>query len=128
MARARHRRRGRARLQFLPRAGAPSHPAALRQTHRDIERRRRAPLEITTMTWLEQLLAKYPDTPKKRAKQWIVAGRVKANGVVVRQPQAEVTGEVELLDRRQVSLPVPLVIHPRVTLLHLDTALAVVNK
>jgi 23S rRNA pseudouridine1911/1915/1917 synthase len=80
------------------------------------------------MTLLDWLLEQFPDTPKKRARQWIQAGRVTVNGVVLRQPHAEVTGEIELLDRRQVSLPVPLAIHPRVTLLHLDPALAVVNK
>ena len=35
---------------------------------------------------LEWLLRKYPDTPKKRAKQWITAGRVSVNGVIVRLP------------------------------------------
>jgi 23S rRNA pseudouridine1911/1915/1917 synthase len=77
---------------------------------------------------IDRLIERFPDTPKKRAKQWIAAGRVTVNGLVVRQPHAEVDGEIELLDRRQVSLPVPLAIDPRVTLLHLDTALAVVNK
>jgi 23S rRNA pseudouridine1911/1915/1917 synthase len=80
------------------------------------------------MTLLDWLLEKYPDTPKKRAKQWIMAGRVSVNGVVIRQPHAAVEGAVELLDRRQVSLPVPFAIHPRLTLLHLDAALAVVDK
>jgi len=35
---------------------------------------------------LEWLLRKYPDTPKKRGKQWIAAGRVGVNGVIVRLP------------------------------------------
>jgi predicted rRNA methylase YqxC with S4 and FtsJ domains len=35
---------------------------------------------------LEWLLEKYPDKPKKRAKQWIMAGRVSINGVIIRQP------------------------------------------
>lgn len=79
-------------------------------------------------TLIDRLLQQFPDTPKKRAKEWIIAGRVCVNGVVIRQPHAEVTGQIELLDRRQVSLPVPMVIEPRLTLLHLDSALAVVNK
>src|ERR1044071_3017797 len=85
------------------------------------------------MTLLDWLLLKYPDTPKKRAKQWIVAGRVTVNGAVLRRPQ-EVLPEtvvVDLLDRQAQTLdcgPTGLPIHPRVTLLHLDTALAVVNK
>ena len=32
---------------------------------------------------LEWLLEKHPDTPKKRAKQWITAGRVSVDGVTV---------------------------------------------
>ena len=42
--------------------------------------------ENQTRPLLEWLLEKYPDTPKKRAKQWIAAGRVRVNGVIVRQP------------------------------------------
>jgi 23S rRNA pseudouridine1911/1915/1917 synthase len=85
------------------------------------------------MTLLDSLLQKYPDTPKKRAKEWIVAGRVTVNGVVQRRPQEVVTdpAAVELLDRHAQTLdcgPTGLPIHPRVTLLHLDAALAVVNK
>src|SRR5437667_1214868 len=85
------------------------------------------------MTLLDRLLQKYPETPKKRAKQWIQAGRVSVNGVVLRRPQ-EVVPEavtVELLDRQAQTLdcgPTGLPIHPRLILLHLDAALAVVNK
>jgi 23S rRNA pseudouridine1911/1915/1917 synthase len=85
------------------------------------------------MTLLDSLLQKYPDTPKKRAKEWIVAGRVRVNGSVVRRPQEVVpdSAAVELLDRHAQTMecgPVGLPIHPRVLLLHLDAALAVVNK
>lgn len=86
------------------------------------------------MTILDWLLQKYPDTPKKRAKQWILAGRVSVNGVVIRRPQEIIMdprAKVELLDRNATTLecgPTGLPIHPRVTLLHLDAALAVVNK
>ena len=85
------------------------------------------------MTLLDRLLQKYPETPKKRAKEWIQAGRVSVNGVVLRRPQ-EVVREaavVELLDRQAQTLDcgsTGLPIHPRVILLHLDAALAVVNK
>jgi 23S rRNA pseudouridine1911/1915/1917 synthase len=85
------------------------------------------------MTLLDWLLLKYPDTPKKRAKQWIAAGRVSVNGTVVRRPNHPIadSDKLELLDRHATTLdcdPTGLVIHPRVTLLHLDAALAVVNK
>ncbi len=83
---------------------------------------------------LEWLLRKYPDTPKKRAKQWITAGRVSVNGVIIRQPNRPIPDPqdtLELLDRRATALdcgPAGWRIHPRVNLLHLDAALAVVNK
>jgi 23S rRNA pseudouridine1911/1915/1917 synthase len=83
---------------------------------------------------LEWLLEKYADTPKKRAKQWILAGRVSVNGVVIRQPNAIIpdpSGTLELLDRNATALdcgPDGWQIHPRVAILYLDAALAVVNK
>ena len=45
----------------------------------------------TTRPLLEWLLEKYPDTPKKRAKQWITAGRVSVNGVVIRRPNQPIS-------------------------------------
>ena len=35
---------------------------------------------------LDWLLRKHPDTPKGRAKQWIVAGRVSVGGSIIRKP------------------------------------------
>jgi len=82
---------------------------------------------------LEWLLALHPDTPKTRAKQWIVAGRVSVNGQVIRKPQAlleDPGGTLRLLERQSTSLDCGegWQIHPRVSLLHLDSALAIVNK
>ncbi|HUI07978.1 MAG TPA: RluA family pseudouridine synthase [Verrucomicrobiae bacterium] len=83
---------------------------------------------------LEWLLEKHPDTPRKRAKQWIAAGRVSVNGVVIRRPNQPISSPpvtLTLLDRRATALdcgPAGWQIHPRVTLLYLDAALAVVNK
>lgn len=82
---------------------------------------------------LDWLLQKHPSTPKTRAKQWILAGRVSVGGVVVRKPHQRMTdpGEsLELLDRHATTLACGggWQIHPRVAILHLDTALAVVNK
>src|ERR1043166_7461827 len=85
-------------------------------------------------TLLEWLLERFPDTPKKRAKQWIAAGRVSVNGVVLRKPQQSLPdpgAALQLLDRQAKTLdcgPAGLPIHPRLILLHLDAALAVVNK
>lgn len=82
---------------------------------------------------LDWLLRKYPETPRKRAKQWIQAGRVSVHGEIVRQPHrimADPGPGLELLNRGATALSFGSgwQIHLRVALLHLDTALAVVNK
>jgi 23S rRNA pseudouridine1911/1915/1917 synthase len=83
---------------------------------------------------LDWVLHKYPDTPKKRAKEWIQAGRVSVNGVTIRQPHHRLFdpgAALAVSGRQAVTLDCGRdgwAIHPRVTLLYLDTALAVVNK
>jgi 23S rRNA pseudouridine1911/1915/1917 synthase len=83
---------------------------------------------------LDWLLRQYPDTPKTRAKQWIAAGRVSLHGEILRLPHQllpDPADALELLERRATVLecgPTGWAIHPRVTLLHMDAALAVVNK
>lgn len=82
---------------------------------------------------LDWLVKKHSDTPKKRAKQWILAGRVSVGGVVIRQPHHRLSDPGEalvLLDRHATVLNCGAgwQIHPRVALLHLDAALGIVNK
>jgi 23S rRNA pseudouridine1911/1915/1917 synthase len=82
---------------------------------------------------LDWLLRKHPDTPKSRAKQWILAGRVSVNGVIIRKPHQTIPDpgdKLELRDRQATTLACGSgwQIHPRVSLLYLDSALAVVNK
>jgi 23S rRNA pseudouridine1911/1915/1917 synthase len=81
---------------------------------------------------LDRLIQSFPETPRGRARQWIAAGRVTVNGLVVRKPHELVKESdiVELQNRRASTLELGSgwVIHPRVTLLHLDAAVAVVNK
>ena len=82
---------------------------------------------------LDWLLLKHPDTPKTRAKQWILAGRVSVNGSVIRKPHeslADPGDTLELRSRHATTLACETgwQIHPRVSLLYLDSALAVVNK
>jgi 23S rRNA pseudouridine1911/1915/1917 synthase len=84
-------------------------------------------------TLLDWLLQKYPDTPRSRAKQWILAGRVCVNGVLVRQPHLAIQAQRDSLalgSRHATSLDCGSgwQIHPRVSLLYLDSALAIVNK
>ncbi len=89
--------------------------------------------EARTAPLLDWLLRQYPDTPRSRAKQWILAGRVSVNGVVIRKPHqniADPKDALELGGRRAATLACGTgwQIHPRVSLLYLDSALAIVNK
>ena len=82
---------------------------------------------------LHWLLRRHPDTPKGRAKQWILAGRVSVAGTVIRKPHLMLSdpGEALVLRGRHATTlecGAGWRIHPRVSLLHLDSALAVVNK
>ena len=82
---------------------------------------------------LHWLSRKYPDTPKSRAKQWILAGRVSVNGVILRKPHQILPDPGDALvlsDRHATTLACGAgwQIHPRVSLLYLDSALAIVNK
>ena len=82
---------------------------------------------------LDWLLRKHPETPKTRAKQWIMAGRVSVNGVIIRKPHQTIPDPgdaLELLGRHATTLDCGSgwQIHPRVSLLYLDSALAIVNK
>ena len=82
---------------------------------------------------LDWLLQRHPDTPKKRAKQWILAGRVSVNGVIIRKPHHTLPDPktaLALLDRHATTLECGTgwQIHPRVSVLHLDSSLAIVNK
>src|SRR6185369_2058238 len=92
-------------------------------------------IKLTTETCplLDWVLRKHPDTPKTRAKQWILAGRVRVNGVVIRKPQqsmADPAGALDLGERQATTLDCGSGwrIHPRVSLLYLDSSLAIVNK
>src|SRR5213596_2403957 len=90
-------------------------------------------MEPNAKRLLHALLQKYPDTAKARAKQWILAGRVSVNGVVIRKPHrtiADPGDTLELGDRHATTLACGSgwQIHPRVSLLYLDCAFAIVNK
>ena len=45
-------------------------------------------IETNASPLLDWLLRKHPDTPKSRAKQWILAGRVSVNGLRARSTLA----------------------------------------
>ncbi|HWQ92802.1 MAG TPA: RluA family pseudouridine synthase [Clostridia bacterium] len=82
---------------------------------------------------LDWLLQRNPDTPKSRAKEWITSGRVSVNGVVLRKPNQAIPdpgAALELRPRKATTLDCGpgWPIHPRVSLLYLDLAFAIVNK
>ncbi len=90
-------------------------------------------METKVSPLLDWVLQAHPDTPKSRAKQWILAGRVSVNGVVLRKPHQVIPdpgATLELGARHPATLECGAgwQIHPRVALLYLDAALAVVNK
>jgi 23S rRNA pseudouridine1911/1915/1917 synthase len=89
--------------------------------------------ETNARPLLDWVLRKHPETPRNRAKQWILAGRVSVGGVVIRRPHeaiADPGDTLELRPRLATTLDCGSgwQIHPRVSLLYLDTALAVVDK
>jgi 23S rRNA pseudouridine1911/1915/1917 synthase len=82
---------------------------------------------------LHWVLLRFPDTPKARAKQWIETGRVSVGTVVIRKPHqlvADPGDSLQLVRREAVTLSFGRGwrIHPRVTLLFLDSCLAIVDK
>jgi 23S rRNA pseudouridine1911/1915/1917 synthase len=84
-------------------------------------------------TLLDWLLRKHPDTPRSRAKQWILAGRVSVDGRVIRKPHHLIRDPGDALELRSrhattLSCGAGWQIHPRVSLLYLDSAFAIVNK
>jgi len=90
-------------------------------------------MDQTNRTLLDWLLGEFPDTPRKRAKQWILAGRVSVAGAVVRRPNQLIPdprGTLELQERRSSTLVLDEEwrIHPRLSLVYLDLSLAIVNK
>jgi len=82
---------------------------------------------------LDWLLRLYPDTPKVRAKQWIISGRVSVGGRVIRKPHELMPdpGDTLALRSKQtanLACGAGWRLHPRVTLLFLDLSLAIINK
>lgn len=90
-------------------------------------------MDQTNRTLLDWLLAEFPDTPRKRAKQWILAGRVSVAGAVMRRPNQllpDPRGTLDLHTRPSSTLVLDKEwqIHPRLSLVYLDLSLAIVNK
>ena len=53
---------------------------------------------------LDAVLLLHPDTPKGRAKQWILAGRISVSGVVMRKPHQSIADPGDTLELRSARL------------------------
>ncbi len=86
--------------------------------------------EKTLLEWAVRLC---PDSPRKRIKEWIVNGRFYLNGKVVIQAGRRMPDPGEALvlgqpDSATASWVNRRRIHPKVTVLYLDSSLAIVDK
>lgn len=84
---------------------------------------------------LEWLARDYPDSPRKRLKEWFARGRVELDGKLLTKPHLPLTdpGDRLKLGEAQAVAKVlfkqmPIRIHAQVNLLYIDKSLAVVNK
>jgi len=89
--------------------------------------------ELNQKPLLDWVLERFPDTPRRRAKEWIVSGRVVVGGNAVTTPHELMDDPADslrltTLREKGAAMGEPLRIHPRVALLHLDASLAVLNK
>lgn len=82
---------------------------------------------------LEWLRERYPDSPRKRLKEWFSKGRVMLDGVVLKKPHEQMTDPGDRLlmgDQPPVVFfrHMPMRIHAQANLLYIDSSLAIVNK
>lgn len=82
---------------------------------------------------LEWLHASYPDSPRKRLKEWFAKGRIQLDGVVLKRPHEQITDPGDRLSIGDTPPPVffrhmPTRIHAQANLLYIDSSLAIVNK
>lgn len=88
--------------------------------------------EKTALDWL---LRDYPDSPKKRLKDWFKKGRVSLDGRVLTKPHQRMEDPGERLQLgkstpavRVLSKRMPVRLHAQVNLLYVDESLAIINK
>lgn len=81
---------------------------------------------------IDWVTARFPDTPKKRAKQWITGGRVMVGGEICREPHRRLPDPGATLSFRDHGAAAVfeghLGIHRQLTLRYADSAFAVVDK
>jgi 23S rRNA pseudouridine1911/1915/1917 synthase len=76
------------------------------------------------VTILERLRAEFPDSSGRRLRAWLVAGRVRVAGEIVRDPRTPVADGV----RVTLGPAPPPALSPLLRLLHEDAALLVIEK
>ena len=86
--------------------------------------------ERSALEWLSQ---RYPDSPRKRMKEWFAKGRIQLNGVVIKKPHERMSDPGEQLSIVNTPTPVffrrmPTRIHAQLNLLYIDHSLAILNK
>ncbi len=89
-----------------------------------------SPEENTLLEWAVRLC---PDSPRKRIKEWITAGRFCLDGVVVTKAGLRMTDPGDRLtmgapDKAPSNWGHRKRIHPKVVLVHLDASLAIIDK
>jgi 23S rRNA pseudouridine1911/1915/1917 synthase len=86
--------------------------------------------EETLLHWVQK---RFPDSPRKRLKEWIVSGRIQINGKPVTRAGLRMgdPGDQLTLGHADTSLAAwthRKKIHPKLSVLHLDDSLAIVDK
>lgn len=89
-----------------------------------------APEEKTLLEWAVRLC---PDSPRKRIKEWFVAGRFCLDGVVVTKAGMRIADPGDRFtmgapDKAPANWGHRKRIHPKVVLVHLDASLAIIDK
>ena len=82
---------------------------------------------------LEWLSQRYPDSPRKRLKDWFARGRIQLDGVVIKKPHEQMPDPGDRLSMGEPPPPVffrnmPTRIHAQANLLYIDSSFAIVNK
>ncbi len=86
--------------------------------------------ERSALEWLSQ---RYPDSPRKRLKEWFAKGRIQLNGVIIKKSHERMSDPGEQLSIVNMQAPIffrrmPTRIHAQLNLLYIDHSLAILNK
>ena len=86
-------------------------------------------------TALEWLTERYPESPKKRLKEWFAKGRIQLDGTVIFKHHLRIADPGDRLSMGQPNpaakiffKSMPTRIHAQLNLLYIDSSLAIVNK